>query len=125
VVGVAVLHLGAIVFVKDVAPMEGTQGETKSRRVILLRKCFGPDDVLPCVVIKTLRGSLDVHEIAIPHRPDGHIQTSLTNPSAAVCCWVIHVSLDRITKYAGKCPPPLMAEVLRAAQRFQDESNPP
>ena len=121
-VGVAALHLGAIVYVNNVAPMEGTQGETKTRRVIVLRKCTGPDDVLPCVVIKSVRGPLDAHEIPIPHRQDGTCNTSLTKPIAVVCCWVIQVSLERIEKYAGKCSPPLMAEVLRASQKFRDES---
>lgn len=118
-VGVSALHLGAIVYVKDVEPMVGTDGETKTRRVLILRKCIGQDDPLPCVVIKTLRGStMESNEVAIPWKPTGHSQTSLTAPSAVVCSWVIHVKLDRIKKMVGKCPIPITAEVMRRVQEL-------
>lgn len=120
-VGVSALHLGAIVYVKDVEPMAGTDGETKTRRVLILRKCVGLDDVLPCVVIKTLRGAtIGPNEIAIPWKPTGHSQTSLTAPSAVVCSWVIHVKLDRIEKMVGKCPIPITAEVMRRVQNLAE-----
>ena len=121
-VGVTALHLGAIVYVRDVEPMEGTVGETKTRRVILLRKCSGPDDAVPCVVIKTLRGATkESDEIGIPWKPTGHPQTSLTSPSAAVCSWVINVSVDGFEEYKGKCPAPLTAEIMRLVQKLAAE----
>ncbi len=124
-VGVSVLHLGAIVFVKDVEPMAGTVGETKTRRVIVLRKCSGSKDVFPCAVIKTVRGpNLGPYEIEIPSRPGGHPQTSLPVRSAAVCCWVINITADRVESLAGKCPSPITAEVMRSVQQFAKKVQP-
>lgn len=123
-VSVAALQAGAIVHVHDVPPMTGTNGETKSRWVILLHKCLSETDDVQCVVIKTIRGSLGEHEIKIPHRPDGLGETGLTQPSAAACQWIERVRLDRVNKKSGKCPPAVFAQIVAAVQRLEDQTKP-
>lgn len=112
------LHLGAVVYVKDVEPMPGTDGETKDRPGILLRKCLKADDIFPVVMVKTIRSGLESCELKIPTKPDGSGPTSLSSPSAAVCSWVLDVGICRIKKKVGKCPPPVTAAIAAKVQEL-------
>lgn len=115
-VGIEALHLGAVVYVKDVEPMPGTEGRIKTCPGILLRKCLGQDDVFPVVMVKTIRSDLESYEIKIPTKPDGSAPTGLSDPSAAVCTWVLDVSISRIVSRVGKCAVPVTAAIVAKVQ---------
>lgn len=117
-IGIEALHLGAVVYVKDVEPMPGTEGRTKTRPGILLRKCLGADDIFPVVIVKTIRGDLSAHEIRIPTKADGSGPTSLCNPSAVVCNWIVPTTVARIERKVGKCPVPVTAAIAAKVQEL-------
>ncbi len=117
-IGIEALHLGAVVYVKDVEPMPGTEGRTKTRPGILLRKCLGSDDMFPVVIVKTIRGDLSPHEIQIPTKADGSGPTSLSNPSAVVCNWIVAATVGRIERKVGKCPVPVTAAIAAKVQEL-------
>ena len=117
-VAIEALHLGAVVYVKDVEPMPGTDGRTKTRPGILLRKCLGEDDVFPVVIVKSIRSELESYEIKVPTKPDGSGPTSLSNPSAAVCSWVLDISISRVASRVGKCPVPVTAAIVVKVQEL-------
>ena len=110
----AALTVGSIVYVEQVQPPQG--GTAKDRRVIILRAPTADDDTFTFVVIATLRNSDPANdEVRIQHkaRIGGEIQTSLTDPSVAVCRWVQVADISRVQSVKGKCPPTTLDEIVR------------
>ena len=110
----AALTVGSIVYVEQVQPPQG--GTAKDRRVIILRAPTADDDTFTFVVIATLRNSDPANdEVRIQHkaRIGGDIQTSLTDPSVAVCRLVQVADISRVQSVKGKCPPTTLDEIVR------------
>jgi len=67
--------------------------------------------------------------VIIPHRNDGHPRTTLTQPSLAVCDWVIEVSDDEILpeilpeRRRGRCQQDMTNEVIRTISLSLEETN--
>ncbi len=113
-VGKAALTVGTIVYVEKVQPPQG--GDAKDRRVVILRSPTAEDDTFTFVVIATLRNSVPAEdEVRIPHKSiiGGDSQTSLTDPSVAVCRWVQDADLSRVPSVKGKCPRTTLDEIVR------------
>lgn len=67
-------------------------------------------------MIATLRHSDPADdEVRIPHKAKigGDRQTSLTDPSVAVCRWVQVADVSRAQSVKGKCPPTTLDEIVR------------
>lgn len=110
----AALMVGSIVYVEKVQPPQG--GNAKDRRVIILRAPTADDDTFTFVVIATLRNSDPADdEVRLPHKAKigGDSQTSLTDPSVAVCRWVQDADVSRAQSVKGKCPPTTLDEIVR------------
>ncbi len=106
--------VGSIVYVEKVQPPQG--GNAKDRRVIILRAPTADDDTFTFVVIATLRNSDPADdEVRLPHKAKigGDSQTSLTDPSVAVCRWVQDADVSRAQSVKGKCPPTTLDEIVR------------
>ena len=113
-VGKAALTVGTIVFVEKVQPPQG--GDAKDRRVVVLRTPIDHDDTFTFVAIATLRRSdSNDDEVRIPHKQikGGDSQTSLTDPSVAVCRWVQDADVSRVLSVKGKCPRTTLDEIVR------------
>lgn len=113
-VGKAALTVGTIVYVESVQPPQG--GDAKDRRVVILRSPTADDDTFTYVVIATLRKSVPAEdEVRIPYKSiiGGDSQTSLTNPSVAVCRWVQDADFSRVLSIKGKCPRTTLDEIVR------------
>ena len=110
----AALMVGSIVYVEKVKPPQGANA--KDRRVIILRAPTADDDTFTFVVIATLRNSDPADdEVRLPHKAKigGDSQTSLTDPSVAVCRWVQDADVSRAQSVKGKCPPTTLDEIVR------------
>ena len=84
--------------------------------MIILRAPTVDDDTFTFVVIATLRNSDPADdEVRIPHKAKigGDSQTSLTDPSVAVCRWVQNADVSRAQSVKGKCPPTTLDEIVR------------
>ena len=95
--------------------LEDPRGRNPKSRRALIVGTGQPDRFLLVVVAaiaSTRSGTPSVHQVALPFRPDGHPQTSLTNPSAVICDWTCSVTISDIDGVCGYCPPLLLAEVL-------------
>lgn len=106
------LIVGRIVRLRMLTDPQG--GNPKSRRALIVGT-GQPDRFLLLVVaaIASIRsGTTSIHQVELPFRPDGHPQTSLTNPSAVICDWTCSVTISDIDSVCGYCPPLLLAEVL-------------
>ena len=113
-VGKAALTVGSIVYVQKVQPPQG--GNAKDRRVVILRAPTTADETFTFVVIATLRNSDPADdEVRIPHKATigGDSQTSLTDPSVAVCRWVQDADASRVQSVKGKCPRTTLDEIVR------------
>ena len=118
----AALTVGSIVYVEQVQPPQG--GTAKDRRVIILRAPTADDDTFTFVVIATLRNSDPANdEVRIQHkaRIGGDIQTSLTDPSVAVCRWVQVADISRVQSVKGKCPPTTLDEIVRRIDAISND----
>ena len=118
----AALTVGSIVYVEQVQPPQG--GTAKDRRVIILRAPTADDDTFTFVVIATLRNSDPANdEVRIQHkaRIGGDIQTSLTDPSVAVCRWVQVADISIVQSVKGKCPPTTLDEIVRRIDAISND----
>lgn len=121
-VGKAALTVGSIVYVEQVQPPQG--GIAKDRRVIILRAPSVDDDTFTFVVIATLRNSDPADdEVRIPHKAKigGDSQTSLTDPSVAVCRWVQNADISRAQSVKGKCPSITLDEIVRKIEAISKD----
>lgn len=123
----SVLQLGTIVFVRAVMPPNGDKSSAKDRRVLVVEPANDSNPKARCVVIATLRNTRHdpTREVIIPHRNDGHPRTTLTQPSVAVCDWVIEVSDDEILpeRRRGRCQQDMTNEVIRTISLLLEETN--
>ena len=93
----ASLHVGAVVYCRDVVPPHGGANQAKDRRVIILQQPTDQDSCFRGIVTATLRKEVDnSREVQIPHRAGGHPQTTFTDPTVAVLCWRHAFTMDDV-----------------------------
>ncbi len=82
------LHVGAVVYCRTVIPPGGHASAAKDRRVIILQLPTEAEPQFIGIVTATRRRDLDESlEVEIPHRADGHPQTTFSAPTVAVLGW--------------------------------------
>lgn len=82
------LHVGAVVYCRAVCPPDGDASKAKDRRVIILQLPTESQAAFIGIVTATSRRDVDEsQEVEIPHRPDGHSQTTFNAPTVAVLGW--------------------------------------
>lgn len=82
------LHVGAVVYCRALCPPDGGAAKAKDRRVIILQLPTEPNGEFIGIVTATCRLKVnESQEVEIPHRPDGHPQTTFSAPTVAVLGW--------------------------------------
>lgn len=82
------LHVGAVVYCRAVCPPDGDASNAKDRRVIILQLPTNTEAEFRGIVAATCRRTVDESlEVEIPHRADGHPQTTFSAPTVAVLGW--------------------------------------
>lgn len=121
----SVLQHGTVVWIQKVVSPSG--GKAKDRPVLVIEPATEAKSTARCVVIATLRSSRHNPncEVIIPYRKDGHPRTTLTQPSVAVCNWVIEVIEDDILPgpKRGRCQQDITNEVIRTMSLLLEETN--
>jgi mRNA-degrading endonuclease toxin of MazEF toxin-antitoxin module len=64
-------------------------------------------------ITSTLQMPLADDHVLLPWHPQGHPRTGLKRKCAAVCSWVVQVSVDDVETVAGSITGATLAEILR------------
>lgn len=118
------LDQGRIVWA-DVADLEGRN--RKCRPVVILTladQVPAGEPFIGVAVTTRLEKPLPNTHILLPYHPKRNVMTRLSEPSAAVCNWLVEVWEQDIQDRAGVVPPELLDRIIDVVNKLADDDKP-
>ena len=104
---------GRIVWVEIVDP-QGRNPKLRPAVIVSATEAIQEGGQVWCVAVSSQLDEAPAEEqVELPWHRDGHPRTQLRQRCAAVCSWLVPVSLDAIRQYAGTVPGRQLNQILQ------------
>jgi mRNA-degrading endonuclease toxin of MazEF toxin-antitoxin module len=104
---------GRIVWVEIVDP-QGKSPKCRPAAILSTPEQIAKNEELRVVAISTQLDAAPAEAcVPLPWRRDGKAQPGLTQPSVAVCNWLVEIHANEIKGFAGTIPSKALIEILK------------